>query len=406
MVACLLIPHFSLRVACPNDLRGSPVALAPLPGTRQSIGEVSRAARAAGLQPGMPLGEALARCPSLRLIPPDPARAAERWDALLGRLEGIGAAVESKRPGEAFFAVDGLRGIHGGEVAGVLKAARDAARLPVQIAVAPNRFASFLAASRGSRLPRGLSGSSGWAIVPCGALPKFLAPLSVATLAGRLEASEPAERALVATFKRLGLGTLGALVALSPAQVADRFGAVGMRALHLARGEDTPLRPRDPPEELAAEIELPEGTAGSQLDRALELLVGRFLATPGRREKTVLALRLSAQLDGGGSWSVEQGFGRPTDSARVIGSLLTPRLETLPQPATTLRLRALALGPQASDQLELALGGQQPRQGRLAAAVREVRAALGAAALLQVIDSDPRSRIPERRLLLGPYPER
>lgn len=404
MIACVLIPRFTLRAASIDRL-DQPAALAPLPAARQAVGEVSRAAEANGVHAGMRLGEALARCPSLRLIPPDPARVAELWDGLLGRLEGIGASVESERPGEAFFAVDGLRGIHGGEVAGVIEAARGAAEIPVRIAVAPNRFSAFVAASRGSRLPRGLSGSGGEAIVPRRALRKFLAPLPVSTLRDRLGASESEASELIATFKRLGLGTLGALAALSPGQIADRFGPLGMRALGLAQGEDSPLCPREPPEELVAEIALAEGTAGAQLDRALGLLVDRFLAAPGRQERTVLALRLSAQFDGGGSWSIEQGLGRPSASARVIGSLLTPRLEALPQPATTLRLRALALGPRASDQLELALGGPEPRRGRLRAAVREVRAAAGAEALLKVIDVDPHSRVPERRLLLTPYPE-
>ena len=201
-------------------------------------------------------------------------------------------------------------------------------------------------------------------------------------------------RELIGALRRLGLGTLGRLAELAPDQVADRFGALGQRALRLARGEDTPLRPRRPREELVAEIELPEGAAGSQLGRALELLVDRLLADRKRRERTLLALRLSARLDSGGSWSVEQGLGRPTASARAISSLLAPRLESLPEPAGALRLRALALGPRTADQLELALGGREPRRGRPAAAVREVRAAAGAEALLKAIDVDPGPAFP------------
>ncbi|HEY7257395.1 MAG TPA: DNA polymerase Y family protein [Solirubrobacterales bacterium] len=386
------IPRFSLRVACPDRL-DEPVALAPLPGGRQAVGEVSRAAEADGVEAGMVLGEALARCPSLGLVPSDPVGVSERWDRLLERLEGIGAAVESERPGEAFFEVDGLLGIHGGAGDGVVAAARRAVRSPVRVALAPNRFAARLGAAGREQ------------VVPHGALGRFLAPLPVATLVAGLGPDEPGARELVGALKRLGLGTLGRLAELSADQVADRFGALGLRALRLARGEDTPLRPRAPREELVAEIELPEGAAGSQLGRALELLVDRLLAARGRRERTVLALRLSARLDSGGSWSVEQGLGRPTASARTISALLAPRLEALPEPAGALRLRALALGPRAADQLELALGGREPRRGRLAAAVREVRAAAGAEALLKAIDVDPGSRVPERRVLLTPIPE-
>ncbi len=354
----------------------------------------------------MPLGEALARCPSLRLIGADPVRVAEHWEGLLSRLEGIGAAVESERAGEAFFSVEGLRAIHGGEVAGVLSAAREAAQVPVRIAAAPNRFAAFLAASRGSRLPRGVSSQGEEAIVPPRVLRKFLAPFPVGAMRGLLDGGQAEEGALILALGRLGLTTLGKLAALSPDQLADRFGAFGLRALGLARGEDEPLRPREPCEELVVEIELPEGTAGAQLDHALELLVDRLLAAPKRKGRTVLALRLSAVLDSGGSWSVEQGLGRPTASAPTIGSLLVPRLQTLPEPARALGLRALALGPLAADQLELALERNGSSHSRLAAAVREVRGAAGEEALLKVIDVDPRSRIPERRVLLAPYPDR
>jgi protein ImuB len=40
----------------------------------------------------MGMGEALARCPRLALVPPDPAGVAEAWEALLGRLEGSAPA--------------------------------------------------------------------------------------------------------------------------------------------------------------------------------------------------------------------------------------------------------------------------------------------------------------------------
>ena len=392
MIASVVIPRFTLRVAHPGGRLDEAVALAPLSGGRRAVGEVSVAAVADGVEAGMPLSEALARCPSLRLVPSDPVGVAERWDRLLERLEGIGAAVESERPGEAFFEVDGLLGIHGGALEGVIAAAREAARTRVRIAVAPNRFAAFVAAGRE-------------AVVTRRALGRFLAPLPVTTLAAGLGPDESEARALVGALRKLGLGTLGRLAAITADQAADRFGPIGLRALRLARGEDTPLRPRRPREELVAEIELPEGAAGSQLGRALELLVDRLLAARERRERTVLALRLSALLEGGGSWSVEQGLGQPSESPRVIGSLLAPRLEALPEPASALRLRALALGPRAADQLALALGGREPRRGRLAAAVREVRAAAGAEALLKAIDVDPGSRVPERRVLLTPFPE-
>ena len=87
--------------------------------------------------------------------------------------------------------------------------------------------------------------------------------------------------------------------------------------------------------------------------------------------------------------------------------MLAPRLESLPGPAEALRLRALGFGPPASDQIELAVGdgAQLSRRRRLGQAVREVRAAQGAEALLKVLPVDSASRVPERWAMLTPFPE-
>ncbi|MGN6664486.1 MAG: hypothetical protein ACTHK6_09840 [Solirubrobacterales bacterium] len=311
----------------------------------------------------------------------DPVEAAEATEATMRALEALGAAVESERPGEAFFAVDGLRGLYGGETAGVLAAVRRAIGAEWRVGVGRTRFAAFVVAA-------------GW--------PR---PVPVAALRTRLAVSGREADGLIEALEQLGIQTLSALGRLSADQAADRFGPLGLRALRLSRGEEEPLRPRVPQEELSEEIELPEGTAGRQLDRALELLVDRLLAAPRRRGRTLLGLRLGALLAGGGSWSVEQGLGRPSASARVLRGVLAPRLEELPGPATALRLRAVGFGPPARDQLEFSVGGGEPRRRRLGAAVREVRAAHGAEALLRILPVDSSSRVPERWGLLTPFPE-
>jgi protein ImuB len=311
----------------------------------------------------------------------DPVAAAEATEAMVRALEEIGAAVESEQAGEAFFAVDGLRGLCGGTSAGVLAAARRALGEERRLATGPTRLAAFLAADEWPR------------------------PAPVAALRRRLGVPEREAGELIEALERLGVETLRAFAQLSADQVSDRFGPLGLRALRLCRGEEEPLRPRTPREEVVEEIELPEGTAGRQLERALELLVDRLLAAPQRKGRTLLGLRLGALLASGGSWSVEQGLGRPSASPRVLRNVLAPRLEELPGPVTALRLRAAGLGAPARDQLELAVGGAEPRRRRLRAAVREVRAAQGAEALLKILPIDDASRVPERWALLTPYPE-
>src|SRR5829696_3511817 len=100
------------------------------------------------------------------------------WEEELRRLEGIGAALESERPGEAFFAVDGLRGIYGGERSGVVQAARRAAGTAARVGVAPTRFAAFAATRSGAE------------VVSAEDLDEFLAHLSVSSLLPRLGLGE------------------------------------------------------------------------------------------------------------------------------------------------------------------------------------------------------------------------
>src|SRR5919112_2776829 len=161
MVVCVLYPRFELLAAV-GDRRAmlaEPVALAPEAGREQVVGEVSAAAEAFGVSPGMRVGEALARCPELRLAPPDPEGVRTLWGEVLDRLEGIGAAVESDRPGCAFFEADGLHGIHGGHLEGVLAATRRVLGRGIRLGAAPSRFTAYAAAPP-ARPPRG---GGGWA---------------------------------------------------------------------------------------------------------------------------------------------------------------------------------------------------------------------------------------------------
>ena len=404
-VAGVLIPRFQLLAALPADRRKTllsrPAALAPEPGAAQLVGESSAPAEKLGIRPGMRLGEALSRCPELALIPPDPERAERGWDQVLRRLEDIGAEVESRRAGEAFFGVDGLRGLWGG-TQGVLARARDVSGSAARVAAAPGRFCAYVAARRtaGERSP----------VVPEGGAQKFLAPLPITLLHGRLvppgaPGTQEAEADdLPNELERLGIATLGRLAELARDAVADRFGRLGLHALRLARGDDDPLWPRRAAEALAVELELPDASSGQQLERALELLVGRLLAHSERRARTVRALRLSARLAAGGGWRRRAVLRTPSaDGERLLMALL-PHLSLLPAPAAVIRLEATVLGPAAGEQLTLAAPEEQRRQ-KISEAVRQTRAAAGADAVLRVLEVDPGSRIPERRDVLMPFPE-
>lgn len=413
MVVCVLYPRFELLAALGDRraLLSEPAALAPEAGREQVVGEVSAPAEAFGVVRGMRLGEAMSRCPALRLVPPDPEGVRSLWNAVLDRLEGIGAAVESDRAGAAFFDAGGLHGIHGGDLAGVLAAARRALGAGARFGAGPSRFAAHAAALQarprrrrgrpsGAGLAGGASAPAGVVLVEEAAVRDFLAPLPVSLLRTRFEL-----QALPEVLERLGIRTLGEVAALPSRAVAERFGHPGLLALDLSQGRDTPLEPRRPPEPVAERLELPEAASGQQLERALELLVARVLVRRERRGRSLRALAVSARFVAGGTWRTAITLRRASADPARIRLALAPKLAELPAPAESLALEVVAFGPPAHDQGRLLDEAAEVRRSRLGEAVRQARQAAGADAALRVLDVDPDSRIPERRSVLAPFPD-
>jgi protein ImuB len=389
-VVAVVFPRFALVVAAGGraSLLREPAALAPEPGREQLVGEVSPAAEAFGVRPGLRVGEALARCSRLALVPPDPVGVADAWERVLTRLETTGAAVESERAGLACFAADGLRRLHGGHLDGTLEAARRAlGARSVRLGAGPSRFVALAAAHR-ARVRR-----------PC--------VLDVDGLAGEpveLLRLRPATEALPDALERLGVLTLGDAARLGRAHLADRFGPAGLAAHELVRGRDeSPLCPRVPGEALEEALELPEAGSGAQLERALHLLVDRVLASRERRGRTIRALTVSARLVEGGTWRDRVVFREALADPARMRLALGRRILELPAPAETLRLSVERFGPPGGDQRSLVQDSAQRRRARLREAVAQARAAAGPDAALRVLAVDPDSRVPERRAVLTPF---
>jgi protein ImuB len=404
MVICVLYPRFELLAALGDRraLLSEPAALAPEAGREQVVGEVSAPAEAFGVVRGMRLGEAMSRCPGLRLVPPDPEGVRSLWHAVLDRLEGIGAEVESDHAGAAFFVAGGLEGIHGGDLAGVLAAARRALGAGARFGAAPSRFAAHAAAlqARPRRRGPGQTRSLNAVVFEPASARDFLAPLPVGLLRTR-----PELQALPEVLERLGIRTLGELAALPSRAVAERFGHPGLLALDLSRGRDTPLEPRRPSEPVVERLDLPDAASGQQLGRALELLIARVLARRERRGRSLRALAVSARFVAGGTWRTAVTLRHASADPARIQLALAQKLAELPAPSESLALEVEAFGPPAHDQGRLLDEAASVRRTRLGEAVRQARQAAGADAALRVLDVDPDSRIPERRAVLAPFPD-
>src|SRR2546423_6780422 len=150
MIACLLIPGFPLRAALEArpSLSLRPAALAPVEGTEPLIGPVTAAAEAAGVRPGMRIGEALATCPSLVLVEQDPAHAEQAWEEILRGREEAGFAVEPAEPGCVYFETSGIERLYGGLERALQRAlAAVGSAWDVRAGAAARRVAALAAAS-------------------------------------------------------------------------------------------------------------------------------------------------------------------------------------------------------------------------------------------------------------------
>ncbi len=399
LAACVWIPLFPLRCeeARHDGLAGFPTALLA-PDTTRKLWQVSSLARHTGVKPGMTVSQAIGLCPTLRLIDPDPVHYDEQFAQLLAALSEVSPVVEAAELGLAYVGVDGLQGIFGSPekiIEAIRLAVRPSGRPAVRLGWGVGKFTAWVAASR--------SKPSEAIVVPEGEERHFLASQPIAVL--------PLDADTHRRFRQLGIRTLGALAALPEAAITAQFGAAGRRLWQLAAGcVSEPVEGRIAPEPIVAALSFftPVGER-ELLVHSLDQLIARALKAPRRIGWRVHALRLRADIEGGGSWLTAHLFKDPTADAGRIAAPLKTRLEQAPPTGGVERLvlefTAFAPGTTelqlfARDAQAAARAGQQRA---LRSAAREIRMRVTRAVLYHIIEVQPWSRLPERRYALIDY---
>jgi protein ImuB len=394
VIACLLIPGFTLRAALRSRPRLAlvPAALAPEPGKEALIGPVTAAAEAAGVQAGMRMGEALATCPGLVLIEQDPAAVEQEWEGVLRRLEDAGFAVESAEPGLVTFETGGVERLYGGVEAALTRAlASVGSAWDPRAGAGARRFVALAAAS---------VARPGQAVIVEGKEEQgFLEPLPLSLL--------PLPSNRYAELEGLGVRRLGELASLPGGAVEERLGPEGKRAWSLAGGEPgttrSRVRGRSPAAELAEALSFPEAVANElTLRRAFGALLDRLLARPERAGRPLRKVAVSARLVGGGSWRRATTLREATAERGRLRAALGPKLLEIPAPVTELRLEAVELADHVGNQLSLVPPEGDEMDGRLREGLRQVRASTGSGSVCAVVEVAPWSRIPEARALVVP----
>jgi nucleotidyltransferase/DNA polymerase involved in DNA repair len=397
--ACVWIPLFPLRCeeARHEGLSALPAALLA-PDTTRKLWQVSSLARHAGVKPGMTVSQAIGLCPSLRLIEPDPVYYDEQFASLLAALSEVSPVVESAELGLVYVGVDGLAGIYGSSeniIAAIHRSVRPSDRPAVRLGWGVGKFTAWVAASRAK--------PSEAIVVPVGAERSFLASQPIAVL--------PLGTDTHRRLRQLGIRSLGALAALPEAAVTAQFGAVGRRLWQLAAGRVAePVEGRVTPEPIVAALTFftPVGER-ELLTHSLDQLIARALSHPRRIGWRVHAVRVRADMEGGGSWLITHLLKDPTADRDRIAAPLRMRLEQSPPTGGVERLilefTAFAPGTAelqlfARDAQAAARAGQQRA---LQSAAREIRMRIQRAVLYHIIEVQPWSRLPERRYALIDY---
>jgi nucleotidyltransferase/DNA polymerase involved in DNA repair len=391
MIACLLIPGFELRAALRTRPRLAlvPAALAPDPGEEALLGPVTAAAEAAGVKPGMRLGEALATSPTLVLVDRDPATVEREWEGVLRRLEDAGFAVDPVDHGVVVFETHGVERLYGGVRPALERAlAAVGSGWDPRVGAAGRRFTALAAAS--------VARPGQIMLVQEQEEQKFLEPLPLSLL------PLPPDR--YAELEGLGLRRLGELAQLPGAAVSERLGVDGRKAWRLAQGgRKARVRGRKPVFELAEALTFPDAVGNElTLRRALGSLLERLLARPERAGRPFRKLALSARLVGEGSWRRAVTLRDSTAELGRLRSALGPKLQELPAPVLELRLEAVELAAHTGQQLALVEPAGEEAGSRLREGLRQVRASTGTGSVCTVVEVAPWSRIPETRALVIP----
>ena len=363
-ILCAFVPAYKVAVARLGDARlyDRPLIVADRLERGHAVA-LDLDAYALGARPGMTLVQAAACAREAAIAVDDPARNRTLWERVLDALDAASPLIEDAGEGTAFLE---MRGIAGSE-ARLLDSVREAfandaelARLPLHVALAPNKFVARTAA-----LVR--DGH----VVHVGDERAFVAPLPLEVL--------ELDRATLERLVLFGVANLRTLAALPHGPFLRRFGPQAARWHALAGGVDeTSLVPRKRHVTIDRSI-YGEGTAEreDQLLFALRTLVARVAEDVAYAGKRCGILRLELECEDGERVPLATTLAQPSAQPTTMFDLLRARLEgvVLRSPVIGLRLAAERLEEGGS---ELSLfASRDPDPEIVGIALARLEAALG-----------------------------
>lgn len=206
-------------------LRDKPVIIGG--GKRGVVSTACYVARIHGVGSAMPMFKALKACPEAVVIKPDMEKYAAVGRQVRALMRELTPLVEPVSIDEAFLDLRGTERLHGMSpartMAALVQRIEREIGITVSVGLSCNKYLAKIASDLDK--PRGFSLIGGAEAMA------FLAPRPVGLIWG-------VGKAFRNRLSRDGIATIGQLQAMDKATLTSRYGSMGTRLFHLARGED------------------------------------------------------------------------------------------------------------------------------------------------------------------------
>jgi protein ImuB len=353
------------------------------------ISALDDAAARLGLEIGIPLANARAICPDLRVFDADEAADAKLLNDIADWCDRFTPLVALDPPHGLFLDITGCAHLFGGEAA-LLRMVCDA--------LTKHGFAVSAAIAGTSICARTLTRCGSGQIIDDGEEAAAVHRLPVYSLG--------ADDAIVGGLRRAGLKTIGDVASRGRHEITARFGAGFTSLLEAALGEgDAPISPRKPLPDYIVEKRFAEPVmTDAVIAVTLSGLAATLVAAMDRQGKGARRLEASFFRTDGMMRSIVVDAGQPVTKAGVIDRLFRERLDALSDPLDPGfgfdLVRLAASRTEIVVQQQRDLDSNVHDNDELSALIDRIAARIGGRRVVVHLPQD--THIPERAVLAAP----
>ncbi|MCH7578514.1 MAG: hypothetical protein IH822_12130 [Chloroflexi bacterium] len=386
-IACLHIPRFTVEVERQrrNDLTTRLILIGDAAVLDSSLG-----AETSGVRRGMRMSEAIGLCHRAQVLPPDFPHYQRRFEEVLDFLASYSPEIEASGLGTAFLSLDGLSEESSAYAEGLISSLHRRLNFMAAVGVADGKFTARVAAH--ITRPGLVKAAS------LGEEAAFMAPLPVDQL--------PAGESMRWRLRLLGIETIGDIARMPMGAFQQQFGPEGKRCWELANGiDDEPLLPRVKEETIVKRLQMPAPAVTLEaILMGVERLVQATYGDSDRRGRWVRKAVVRAALDGGGTWELPVPFREAKADPRDAWFAVKGAVERRPpeRPVEELEIELVGLCGESGKQATM-FNEKGKLRDQITEAVRQLRAQHGDDLIGKVVEVEPWSRIPERRMALADF---